>query len=120
MDEQDSTVVCANQRISRSGLAQLGLDAMARVEPGPVDLFGLALDATDLAPDTRTAFIVTGPHRPFIDLQRTAGQFPPEVSRVVVVVDPRGHGVRHGGGLVILTSRGSRTSVSVLVSGVAR
>lgn len=120
LDEQDWTVICANQRVSRSG-PQLGLDAMARIEPGPVDLLGLALDGTDLAPDTSTVFIVTGPHRAFIDLQRTAGQFPPEVSRVVVVVDPHAdHGVRHGGGLVILTLSRLEDLRVLLVSGVAR
>lgn len=119
-DEQDWSVVCANQRISKSG-PQLGLDAMARVEPGPVDLLGLALDGTDLAPDTSTVFIITGPYRPFIDLQRAAGQFPPEVRRIVVVVDPHAnHGVRHGGGLVILTLSRLEDLRVLLVSGVAR
>ncbi len=94
---------------------------MARVEPGPVDLLGLALDGTDLAPDTSTLFIVTGPHRPFIHLQRAGGQFPPEVRRVAVVVDPHAnHGVRHGGGLVILTLSRLEDLRVLLVSGVAR
>jgi hypothetical protein len=120
LDEQDWSVVCEGQRISKSR-PQLGLDAMARVEAGPVDLLGLALDGTDLAPDTSTVFIVTGPHRPFIDLQRAAAQFPPEVSRVVVVVDPHAdHGVRHGGGLVILTLSRLEDLRVLLVAGVAR
>ncbi len=120
LDEQDWTVVCGDQRMSKTG-PQLGLDAMARVQPGPIDLLALALDATDLAPDTSTAFIVTGPHRPFIDLQRAAGQFPPEVNRVIVVVDPHAaHGIRHGGGLVILTLSQLEDLRMLLVSGVAR
>ncbi|WP_353509048.1 DUF58 domain-containing protein [Intrasporangium sp.] len=120
LDEQDWSVVCEGQRISKSR-PQLGLDEMARVEAGPVDLLGLALDGTDLAPDTSTVFIVTGPHRPFIDLQRAAAQFPPEVSRVVVVVDPHAdHGVRHGGGLVILTLSRLEDLRVLLVAGVAR
>lgn len=120
LDEQDWTVVCADQRMSKTG-PQLGLDAMARVEPGPIDLLAVALDATGLAPDTSTAFIVTGPHRPFIELQRAAGQFPPEVNRVVIVVDPSAdHGIRHGGGLVILTLSRLEDLRMLLVSGVAR
>ena len=94
---------------------------MSRVEPGPVDLFTTSLDAVDLAPDTSTCFLVTGPHRPFIELQRAAGQFPPEVTRVIVVVDPRAdHGIRRGGGLVILTLSALEDLRTLLVSGVAR
>ncbi|NUR15071.1 MAG: DUF58 domain-containing protein [Dermatophilaceae bacterium] len=120
LDEQDCTIVCGRQKVTRS-VPQIGLDAMSRVEPGPVDLFSVSLDAADLAPDTSTCFIVTGPHRPFIELQRAAGQFPPEVTRVVVVVDPQaGHGIRRGGGLVILTLSSLDDLRTLLVSGVAR
>ncbi|WP_083707500.1 DUF58 domain-containing protein [Intrasporangium flavum] len=120
LDEQDCTMVCGEQKVSRS-VPQVGLDAMARVEPGPIDLFSVSLDATDLAPDTSTVFIVTGPHRPFIELQRAAGQFPPEVTRVIVVVDPAAeHGIRRGGGLTILTLSALEDLRSLLFTGVAR
>ena len=120
MDEQDWTVVCGGQKLTKAG-PQFGLDAMARVAPGPADLLTAALDATDLAPDTSTVFLVTGPHRPFIDLQRAAGQFPPEVSKVIVIVDPFAeHGIRHGGGLTILTLSKLEELRSLLVSGVVR
>jgi hypothetical protein len=120
LDEQDCTMVCGEQKVSRS-VPQVGLDAMARVEPGPIDLFSVSLDATDLAPDTSTVFIVTGPHRPFIELQRAAGQFPPEVTRVIVVVDPLAeHGIRRGGGLTILTLSALEDLRSLLFTGVAR
>ncbi|GAB3063624.1 DUF58 domain-containing protein [Intrasporangium mesophilum] len=119
LDEQECTLVCGPQRVSRA-LAQLGLDAMSRVEPGPIDLFAVSRDAAELAPDTSTCFLVTGPRRPFIELQRAAGQFPPEVSRVVIIVDPRAqHGVRRGGGLTILTLSALEDLRLLLVSGAA-
>jgi hypothetical protein len=103
LDEQDVTIVCGAEQASQAP-PQAALDAMSRVVPGPVDLLASALAATDLAPDTSTCFIVTGPHRPFIDLQRAAGHFPPEVSKVVVIVDSDArHGIRHAGGLTLLT-----------------
>ncbi|TQM55150.1 DUF58 domain-containing protein [Humibacillus xanthopallidus] len=120
LDEQDATLVCRDQRVSKAG-PQLGLDAMARVVPGPVDLLTTSLDAVDLAPDTSTVFLVTGPHRPLLDLQRAAGQFAPEVSKVVIVVDPRAeHGIRRGGGLTILTVGRLEQLRTLLVAGVAR
>src|SRR6476469_4886780 len=120
LDEQDCTIVCGSQKVTKS-VPQVGLDAMSRVEPGPVDLFTTSLDAAELAPDTSTCFLVTGPHRPFVELQRAAGQFPPEVTRFIVVIAPMAdHGIRHGGGLVILTLSALEDLRTLLVSGVAR
>ncbi|HSU75051.1 MAG TPA: DUF58 domain-containing protein [Terrabacter sp.] len=120
LDEQDCTIVCGTQRVTKS-VPQVGLDAMSRVEPGPVELLTASLAAAELAPDTSTCFLVTGPHRPFVELQRAAAQFPPEVTRVVVVVDPQAdHGIRRGGGLTILTLARLEDLRSLLVSGVAR
>ena len=120
LDEQDCTLVCRDQRVTKA-VPQIGLDAMSRVRPGPVDLLTTSLDALDLAPDTSTVFLVTGPHRPLLALQRAAGQFAPEVSKVVVVVDPRSeHGIRHAGGLTILTVGRLEQLRTLLVAGVAR
>lgn len=120
LDDQDCTVVCGDQKVSRS-VPQVGLDALSRVVPGPVDLVGKALEVLDLAPDLSTCFIVSGPHRPFIELQRAAGQFPPEVRAVAVVVDPAAaHGIRHAGGLIVLTLSRLDDLRSLLVSGVSR
>ena len=120
LDEQDCTIVCGTQRVTKS-VPKVGLDAMSRVEPGPVELLTASLAAAELAPDTSTCFLVTGPHRPFVELQRAAAQFPPEVTRVVVVVDPQAdHGIRRGGGLTILTLARLEDLRSLLVSGVAR
>ncbi|GAA1979107.1 DUF58 domain-containing protein [Terrabacter lapilli] len=120
LDEQDCTIVCGSHKVTKS-VPQVGLDAMSRVEPGPVDLLAASLGAADLAPDTSTCFLVTGPHRPFVELQRAAAQFPPEVTRVVVVIDPQAdHGIRRGGGLTILTLARLEDLRPLLVSGVAR
>ncbi|MEW1952199.1 DUF58 domain-containing protein [Terrabacter sp. NPDC080008] len=120
LDEQDCTIVCGSHKVTKS-VPQVGLDAMSRVEPGPADLLPASLEAAELAPDTSTCFLVTGPHRPFVELQRAAAQFPPEVTRVVVVVDPQAdHGIRRGGGLTILTLARLEDLRSLLVSGVAR
>ncbi len=120
LDEQDATIVCRDQSASRV-VPQLALDAMSRVRPGPVDLLATALAGTDLAPDTSTCFLVTGPHRPFIEIQRAAGQFPPEVRTVVVIVDPRAdHGIRHVAGLVILTLSRLDQLRPLLVAGFGR
>ncbi len=117
-DEQDATVVTGSHEISRS-TPHLMLDTLARVEPAAADLVPLALRGLELAPDTSTVFIITGPHRSFLDIQRAAGQFPPEVRAVVVVVDPGAtRGIRHGGGLVILTIGELSHLRSVLVAGV--
>ena len=86
LDEQDTTVVCNGQPASRT-TAPLTLDALARAEVGPVDVFGSAGQASALAPDASVAVLVTGGRRPFIQLQRTLGQFEPEVIKVVIVVD---------------------------------
>jgi len=73
-DEQDATIVCGSHDISRS-TPHLTLDTLARVEPAPVDVTGLALRAVDLAGDTSILFVVTGPNRPFVELQRAGAQF---------------------------------------------
>ncbi len=120
LDEQDTTIVCRDQKVSRT-VPQVGLDAMARVVPGPVDLLTTSLDAVDLAPDTSTVFLVTGPHRPLLDLQRAVGQFAPEVSKVVIVVDPRAeHGIRRAGGLTLLSVARLEQLRTLLVAGMSR
>ena len=118
-DEQDATIVCGSHDISRSTV-QLTLDTLARVEPAPVDVTGLALRAVDLAGDTSILFVVTGPHRPFLELQRAGAQFGPEVRTVVVVVDQDATaGIRRGGGLSILTVTGLSDLRRVVAAGVA-
>ena len=118
-DEQDATIVCGSHDISRS-TPQLTLDTLARVEPAPVDVTGLALRAVDLAGDTSILFVVTGPNRPFVELQRAGAQFGPEVRTVAVVVDPdTAAGIKRGGGLTILTVTSLADLRRVVAAGVA-
>ncbi len=102
-DEQDVTVVCGRYTVT-DGTAQRTLDTLARVEPGEADVVAMATTAATVAPDTSVVLIATGPGREFVDLQRCAAQFGPEVRTVVVVVDPEaGRGIRHAGGLTLLS-----------------
>ena len=117
-DEQDTTIVCGSHDISRS-TPQLTLDVLARVEPAPTDLTALALRAVDLAGDPSILFVVTGPHRPFVELQRAGAQFGPEVRNVIVVVDPDATaGIKRGGGLTILTVTNLADLRRVMAAGV--
>lgn len=118
MDEQDTTIVCNDQRISRS-TAPLTLDTFSRASVGPVDIFGATGDAAALAPDASIAVLVTGSHRPFIQVQRALAQFEVEVIKVALVIDPDAQvGVRRAGGLTILTVRELTDLRRVLFSGV--
>src|SRR6478735_10680297 len=117
LDEQDTTVVVNGQQASRT-TAPLTLDAMSRAEVGPVDVFASAGAAAALAPDASVAVLVTGARRPFIQLQRTLGQFEPEVIKVVIVVDDVAQvGVHRVGDLVLLHVRELTDLRRVLFSG---
>ena len=117
LDEQDTTVVCHDQRISRS-TAPLTLDTFARAGVGPIDVFAACGDASNLAPDASVAILVTGSHRPFIQVQRALAQFEVEVIKVALVIDPDAQvGVRSAGGLTILTVRELADLRRVLFSG---
>ncbi len=117
LDEQDTTVVCNRQSVSRT-TAPLTLDSLARAEVGTVDVFGSASEASSLAPDCSVAVLVTGAARPFIQVQRTLGQFEPEVIKVAVVVDDHEQvGVHRHGDLVMLHVRELTDLRRVLFSG---
>jgi len=118
-DEQDSTVVCGRHTVVR-GTPVRTLDLLARVEPEVVALPATAATAAALAPDTSVVVLVTGPHREFVDLQRATAQFGSEVRAVVVVVDPLAErGIRHGGGLTLLTVDALRSLRVALAAGVS-
>ena len=117
LDEQDTTVVCHGQTASRT-TAPLTLDALSRAEVGPVDVFASAGEASAMAPDASVAVLVTGGARPFIQLQRTLGQFEPEVIKVALVVDgDQQVGVHRVGDLVMLHVRELPDLRRVLFSG---
>ena len=68
--------------------------------------------------DASVAILVTGSQRPFIQVQRALAQFEVEVIRVALVIDPDAQvGVRHAGGLTILTVRELGDLRRVLFSG---
>lgn len=103
LDEQGTTTLCHDQTVHR-GTAQIMLDAMARASLGPVDLAAVAIKALRLAAETSVVFVVSGPLRAFIDLQRCTGQFDPAVRTVVIVVDESKQAmIQHAGGLTMLT-----------------
>lgn len=119
MDDQDTTIVCNDEAASRT-TAPLTLDALARAEVAPVDVFAAAGRAAGLAPDASVAVLVTGTGRSLIQIQRALGQFEPEVGRVAVVVDPHAEvGVRHAAGLYILTVGALSDLRRVLLAGVS-
>jgi hypothetical protein len=118
LDEQDTTVVCNDQAVSRT-TAQLTLDAFSRAQIAPMDVFTAAGDAAALAPDASLAVLVTGAHRPFIQIQRALGQFEVEVVKVAIVVDPdEGVGVRRIGDVTMLSVRELADLRRVLFAGV--
>ncbi|GAA1881325.1 DUF58 domain-containing protein [Lapillicoccus jejuensis] len=105
LDEMDATLVVGDHRVTKAAAPRY-LDELSRAEPAPVSLLRAATSAVELAPDTSTVFLVTGPHRPFLEIRRALGQFPPEVRAVAVVVDPRGAGgLQRGDGLAFLSLR---------------
>ncbi len=102
LDEQEATILCNDEAASRMTIS-LSLDALSRASIGPVDIFAACGEARRLAPDTSVAVLISGPKRPFIEIQRALAQFEPEVNKVAVVVDPSERvGVRRAGGLTIL------------------
>lgn len=103
LDEQGTTVLCHEQSVHR-GTVQIMLDAMARATLGPVDLPAAAIEVLRLAAETSAVFVVSGPRRRFIDLQRCTGQFDSAVRTVVIIVDAsRKATIQHAGGLTMLT-----------------
>ena len=102
MDEQDFTIVSRDSTASRTS-APLAMDALARVELGPTDLYSLAGEGLSLAPDTSMAVLVTGPGTPFIQVQRALGQFETEVLRVALTIDrDERMGVKNVGGITLM------------------
>lgn len=86
-DEMETTVLVAGQLVDEQA-GYLVMDAFACAVPVTTTLVGLAMKAFQAAPDTSTAFLVTGPELPFVDIRRAASHFPPETRVVAVRVDP--------------------------------
>ena len=118
-DDQDATVVSGPYAVSK-GTPQRTLDTLARVEATAYEISAMVATAAALAPDTSVCFVVTGPFRDFRDIQRATSHFGPEVSFVVIVVDPHAtRSVRRAGGLRVLTIDALRSLRAALATGVA-
>ena len=118
LDEQDTTVVVNDQSASRT-TAPLTLDSLARASVGPVDVFASSGEASALAPHASVGLLVTGSHRPFIQIQRALAQFEVEVIKVALVIDPDTEvGVRRLGDITLLSVRELADLQRVLFSGV--
>ena len=116
LDEQEATVLCNDEAASRTTIS-LTLDALSRASIGTVDIYTACGEAGRLSPDTSVAVLVSGPERPFIEIQRALAQFEPEVNKVAVIIDPRARvGVRRAGGLTILVV-GELTDLRRVVAG---
>lgn len=117
MDEQDTTVIVGDQSASRT-TASLTLDAMARANVAPIDVFAATGAAAALAPDASVGVLVTGPQRPFIQIRRALSQFDVEVVKVAIIVDPdAGVSLRRLGDVTVLTVRELADLRRVLFSG---
>jgi len=87
-DGMETTVVVAQQATDESD-AQTTMDTFSLAEFGAGDAFPtLAGRGAILAPDTSVALLITGARADFVDLQRAAAHYPPEVNTLGLVVDP--------------------------------
>jgi uncharacterized protein (DUF58 family) len=119
LDEQDFTIVCRDSTASRTS-APLAMDALARVELGPSDLYAMAGEGLSLAPDTSMAVLVTGSATPFIQAQRALGRFESEVLRVALTIDrDQRVGVKHIAGITLMNIHGIGDLRAVLMGVMA-
>jgi uncharacterized protein (DUF58 family) len=119
MDEQDFTIVCRDSTASRTS-APLAMDALARVELGPSDLYAMAGEGLSLAPDTSMAVLITGSGTPFIQVQRALGRFETEVLRVALTIDrDQRVGVKNVGGITLMNIHGLADLPAVLMGVMA-
>jgi uncharacterized protein (DUF58 family) len=86
-DEMDVTVL-AGEHAAPADVGTRVLDTYSRAELATHGLTDLARRASRMAPDLSTVFLVTGDRLSYVDLQRAANEFPPEVRCVAVQVDP--------------------------------
>jgi len=104
-DEQEITVL-AGEHVAPRAVGSRLLDIYSRAELGSHGLTDLVRRANRIAPDLSTVLLVTGAHTPYLDLQRAASEFPPEVRTIALQVDPtRASGFRDAHGIGIVTLR---------------
>jgi hypothetical protein len=85
-DDLPTTVLACDQMLDDSPSRVL-LDTFARAKATERTLASMANSAVQAAPDTSTAFMVTGGQLPFSEVQRAASHFPPEVQVITLQVN---------------------------------
>lgn len=103
-DQQEASIVCGAVQRHRVAARDL-LDDMARARPQDLTLLRQVTAAARVAPETSVAFVVTGPRRSTIDLDRALHQFGPQVRCVVVVVGSGAEGIRRLERMLVLSLR---------------
>ncbi len=104
-DEQEVTVL-AGEHVTSGAAGPRLLDLYSRAELADHGLADLVRRANRIAPDLSTVLLVTGSTTPYLELQRAAGEFPPEVRTVALQIDPtRPSGLREAHGIVLVTLR---------------
>jgi uncharacterized protein (DUF58 family) len=86
-DEQEVTVL-AGEHVAPSATGSRVLDIYSRAELATHGLTDLARRANRIAPDLSTVFLICGANTSPRELQHAASEFPQEVRRVAVQVDP--------------------------------
>lgn len=103
-DQQEASIVSGELRRHRVSAPDL-LDDMARARPHDSALLRQVTVAAGLAPETSVVFVVTGPRRSTIDLDRALRQFGSGVRCVVLVVGASTEGIRRLEGMLLLSLR---------------
>ncbi|WP_295699806.1 DUF58 domain-containing protein [Lapillicoccus sp.] len=103
-DRQEASIVCGDIRRQRISAPDL-LNDMARTGPHDASLLRQVTAAARLAPETSVAFVVTGPRRSTIDLDRALHQFGTQVRCVVIVVGAATDGIRRLESMLVLSLR---------------
>jgi uncharacterized protein (DUF58 family) len=104
-DEMDVTVL-AGDHVAPRAVGSRVLDIYSRAELAQHGLADLARRTNRIAPDLSTVLLVSGANTPFVELQRAANEFPPEVRVIALRVDPtRPSGIQDVRGVRILSLR---------------
>lgn len=86
-DEYDVSFLSGPHQMTR-GAGRSALDVCSRAEPTDAGLVEVAARAAQVVGDASAVFLVSGPGTDFLTLQRAASQFPVDVARIAVRVDP--------------------------------
>lgn len=116
MDGQETTAVAGDQAVAAGGGRQL-LDALTRADFTETPIVDLTARAARVAPGTSIAFLITGPHTTFAQLQRAATHLPFEARRVGIVVNPAKQLSLTGVGNLVVATLPSLRDLPALLTG---